>query len=358
MALVIGENIGTTITANFAAVVANMHARRAARAHLFFNLFGASWMFLLLPVFVPLVENFGKFLGTGTGDEAMYYTYALTGFHTLFNLVNVALFIFFGLSERLTVLLNRWMPSRISTDEEYHLEYLESRLMSAPELSIVEVRNELLQFAKHVIRGYDYLPKILLEPDEKTQREYKDQVEHIERLTDKMEYDIANYLARVSAGDISSEARERARNMLSASNYLERIADITLKIAIYMVNRKGDKAYFLPEQRSSMQEFMQLVRKSLELMRFNLQSQPEELKLKPTRDLEKEINLRFMELKKAYLKGMEKGKYKIQSGLYYNDLLSELERLADHVERVSEVLEVHQPGQGEDGSKGEVTSGL
>lgn len=338
MALVIGENIGTTVTANLAAVVANVHGKRAARFHLLFNVIGATWMLFLLPVFVPLVTAIAEGATTSIHQENIFYTLSLAAFHTAFNVVNTLIFLVTGLHQRSIQWLNRMMPSKVEGDEEYHLEFLSASLMGTSELSIVEVRRELIQFGKHAQRAYSFLPKILLEADDKAQEQYLEQIERIERISDKMELDIANYLGKISASDISPEASQRIRNMLSASNYMERVCDLILKIGIFMVRRKQEKAYFPPDLRRSLIEYMQLVQCAMDLMLQSIAKDPSQIDLKAVRAREKEIDERFESLKKSYLRDMERKRLKVQSGLYYHDLINELERLGDHVENVSEAL--------------------
>lgn len=338
MALVIGENIGTTITANIAALIANVHAKRAARAHFIFNLFGAGWMLFFLPFFVPFVSAIGESITKTPEAEFQFYAMSLAAFHTSFNVVNVAIFLLFGLTEQLTIWLIKWVPSKVASDEEYHLEYFGGRMMQTSELSIIEVRNELTEFVKHIQKAYSYLPKILLEPDEKAQEEYLSRIELIEKISDKMELDIADYLSKVSQNEVSNEASQRIRNVLSASNYLERISDLILKIAIFMVRRKKEKAYFTPELRRNLIQFMEIIQKALLIMTQNVQASQEKIDLDGAKRIEREINEHFRQLKSNYLKAMELNKYKIQSGLYYHDLINELERVADHIESVSEAL--------------------
>ncbi len=342
LALVLGENIGTTVTANIAAFVANVHAKRAARAHLLFNVFGVLWALPFLPLFTPLVRNLGRYCAEAfngsDATEAVVYTFALSIFHSAFNIANTLIFIVFNLSKKLEKFLLRWMPSRASADEEFHLEFIEGRLTNTSELSIVEVRRELALFARQIEKGFKLLPRILLEPDESVQEEYLEKIERIEHITDKMELDIANYLSKASRQEVSNEASQQIRNMLSAGNHLERIGDLILKVGIYMVRRKQEKAFFTPELRRYLLEFMEVVGGSIQQMIENVAVEPEKIDLQATRNIERAINRQFAELRKDYLKAMEQNKYKVPSGLYYHDLLSELERVGDHVERVSEAL--------------------
>ncbi|MBI1315368.1 Na/Pi cotransporter family protein [bacterium] len=342
LALVLGENIGTTVTANIAALVANVHAKRAARAHLLFNAFGVLLALPFLPWYTPAVRAMGQTIahalhGTDV-TEALFFTYALSFFHSAFNIANTLVFLVLNLSPRLERLLLLWMPSRASEDEEFHLEFIEGRLTNTSELSIVEVRRELALFARQIEKAYKLLPRILLEPDETVQEEYLEKIERIEHITDKMELDIANYLAKASRQEISIEASQQIRNMLSAGNHLERTADLILKVGIYMVRRKQEKAFFTPELRRYLLEFMEVVGGSIQQMIANVAGDAHRLDLIATRNIERSINRQFSELRKDYLKAMEQNKYKVSSGLYYHDLLSELERIGDHVERVSEAL--------------------
>lgn len=335
MALILGENIGTTMTANLAAVVANVHGKRVARFHLLFNLIGSVWMFFLLPFLAPLITNFAENVNSDLANERTIFTLSLAAFHTLFNLLNVLLFLSMDLVRHSMNWLTKLLPSKVEGDDIYTLEFLSARLMGTSELSIVEAQQELVRFGKQVNKAYSYLPRILLEADARAQRQFLQQIERIERITDKMEVEIADYLSQISSTEISPRASEQIRAILAASNYLERSCDLILKIGLFMLRSKKEKAYFTPELRQSLVSFMSLLQEALDLMNANLAGNQKDIDEEAVVLKEKEVDGQFKQLHRNYLQLMERKKLKIQSGLYYHELINELERLGDHVQSVS-----------------------
>ena len=159
--------------------------------------------------------------------------------------------------------LTKLLPSKVEGDDIYSLEFLSARLMGTSELSIVEAQRELVRFGKQVNKAYSYLSRILLEADARAQMQFLQQIERIERITDKMEIEIADYLSQISSTEISPRASGQIRAILAASNYLERSCDLILKIGSFMVRSKKEKAYFTPELRQTLVSFMSLVQEDL-----------------------------------------------------------------------------------------------
>lgn len=336
MGIILGENIGTTVTANLAAVVGNVHAKRAARLHLLFNLLGVAWMVFLVPFIAPWIQDGASGILGASALEVTVDLVSLALFHSLFNITNVLILINFP--NLLIRLATRMVPSRHAGDEEFQLKYIGGGLMDTPELSILEARKELGIFGKHLNKAYQFLPKLLTEVEERKVRYYVEQVEILERVTDKMEVEIANYLARASEGDLSTDASARVRSMISVANFMERIADLFLKISYNLEKRKQEKAYFTPELRTNLQQLMVCVDEALQLFLSQLEKDPAVINLIRARELEDEVNKLHRELRKDYLKNLEKGRFKAQSGLYYHDMLNELERVADHIMSATNAL--------------------
>ncbi|MGB0175911.1 MAG: Na/Pi cotransporter family protein, partial [Owenweeksia sp.] len=267
--IVLGENIGTTITANLAALIANVHAKRAARAHFIFNVFGVIWMLLMLPFFLDMVASLTETIfGNNPYETATSIPKALAIFHTSFNILNVLLMVgFVGIIAKIVI---RMVPSK-GEDEVFSLDYIGSGLMATPELSIVEARKELAKFAAIMRRAYKYVPRLVTEMEEKKFNHYVEKLENYEDISDRMEIEIATYLTKASAGDLSSEASARVRSMLSVANYLERIGDIYLEISRNLHSRKKKKAYFTQEIRDRILRLSDLVAKSMDVMVSNLE---------------------------------------------------------------------------------------
>jgi len=336
-AIILGENIGTTITANLAAVVANVYAKRAARVHLIFNVLGVIWALLLFPFFLDFVAVLSQFFFNGNPyQDYGVIALSLSLFHTLFNFFNILIFLNFV---PLLVKISTWMVrSRTSEDELFSLDYIGSGLMATPELSLLEARKELLNFGDLIRKAYKYIPLLIVEMDEKKLHQYVQKLEKYEDISDRMEMEISNYLSKISQSELSTFGNNRVRAMLNVANYLERIGDIYLEVSRNLTSRKEQKAYFTPEMRNSVLRLSELVSQSLDLMVKIIDSANNKDYYEASVKVEREINKLFSALKADYIEKVEKGKYRIQSGMYYSDLLAEMERIADHAANISSAL--------------------
>jgi phosphate:Na+ symporter len=340
-AIVLGENIGTTITANLAATVGNVHAKRSARAHLIINLIGATWALLLLPPFLNLISYCSlQAFGASPFESAAAVPLALSLFHTLFNLANLLLL--FSFIPAIASLTQWLVPAKNQEDEAFSLDYIGSGLMATPELSLVEARKELARFAKLMRTAFKYIPLLITEMEEKKLQQYTQKLQHYEDLSDRMEVEISNYLSEASRAELSTEGSQRVRIMLNIANYLERIGDIYLEVSRNLTHRKEQKAYFTPDMRAKVLELSNKVEECLNQMVHNLEASDNMVDKKRSKSLKQEVELTFKTLKTEYIQKVEKGKYRIQSGLYYSDLLAELERIADHATRISNALPTAQ----------------
>ncbi len=336
-AIILGENIGTTFTANIAAIVGNVYAKRAARTHFLFNLFGVLWMILFLEPFLELIAWLSGFLfGANPMNDSAVIPLSLSLFHSLFNVIN--LLIFYNLV-KLLVRIATWMvPSRSSEDELFSLDYIGGSLMATPELSMIEARKELVKFADLIRKAYKFIPLLITEMDDKKLESYTSKLEKYEDISDRMEMEISAYLSKLSQSDLSIEGSGRVRSMLHIANYLERIGDIYLEVSRNLSNRKQQKAYFTPEMRNSVMRLSELTSRSLDLMVKNIESEEGEGYLEEANKVERNVNTLFAELKADYINKVEKGRFRIQSGMYYADLLAEMERIADHANSISTAI--------------------
>ncbi len=333
-AIILGENIGTTFTANIAAVVGNVYAKRSARTHLLFNVVGVLWALLLFPFFLDFIAFLSKLLFNGNPfEDTASIPLALSLFHTLFNLFNLILF--FNLVGLLVKLATWMVPSRGSEDELFGLDYIGSSLMATPELSIMEARKELVKFADLIRKAYKYIPLLITEMDERKLKSYVNKLQKYEDISDRMEVEISNYLSKLSQSELSLEGTSKVRGMLHVANYLERIGDIYLEVSRNLTHRKEQKAYFTPDMRNQVMQLSELVSRCLDLMVKNVDLSSGVQDLEETKRVEREVTELFTKLKSDYIHKVEKGKYRIQSGMYYADLLAEMERIADHATNVS-----------------------
>jgi phosphate:Na+ symporter len=337
-AMVLGCNVGTTITANLAALVANVHAKRSARSHFLFNLLGSMVVLAVFPFYMQaiawLFEPVLQFVQginpqLSESREALFVSF----FHTSFNVFNAGIFIFaVPVLEKLSV----WMVPSKGGDDVYTLEYIGSRVMTTPELAMMEVDKETLKFANITTRMSGFVIRLLEENDAVVREEIASRVQKYEAITDKIEVEIANFLAKMSSEEMAPETSIKVRSILSISSDLERIADIFFQMSMTLESKYRQKIYFLPKQRDSIKNLFAKVDEAFELMLQNIQQENQKVNLKRATEIENEINALRDEIRKKHLSDVEKGKYSVQSGMIYNDLFSSLEKIGDHIINVSE----------------------
>lgn len=338
-AMVLGENIGTTITANVAAIVANVHAKRAARAHLIFNVVGVIWMILLFPFFLDFIDYIWApaqaFLQTFITDiDKSQSELQLSLFHTVFNVINTLLMI--GFIPHIAKIVTRLVPSRGIEDETFHLEYIGTGTVVTTEASILESKKEIQKFGKLVQRMTGFVSELLVETDKKKFKKMLERIKKYEEITDKIETEVVGYLARVSENELSEDASLMIRSMLSIADDLETIGDINYSMSRTIKRKSEDKIYFIPQQRENLLELIKLVNKSMFIMQNNLSVEMSKVDLEGAYHAEKEINRMRNNLKKAHLKSIEAGEYQHASGMIYTDLFAALESIGDHVISISE----------------------
>ncbi|MBR9832030.1 Na/Pi cotransporter family protein [bacterium] len=340
-AMVLGENIGTTITANLAAIVANVHAKRAARAHLIFNVVGVIWMILLFPFFIDLVKwlwvPFQNGLTAAIPDiGSSQEELQLSLFHTVFNIINTLLMV--GFVPLIARVVTKMVPSKGDMDEEFHLEYIGTGMMLTTEAAILEAKKEVAKFGKLTKKMIRFIPKLLVETDKKEFKHLLARIKKYEEITDRIESEVSNYLAKVSEGELNSSASERIRSMLSIINDLERIGDVCYQMSKAIERKSDKKVWFTPEQRQNLKEMFDKVDQASDLMVKNLEQDYDLVQLTKANEIEKEINKLRNKIRKEHLVNIETGEYNFASGIIYNDLFSSVERLGDHIINVSEAV--------------------
>lgn len=345
-AMVLGENIGTTITAELASLVGNVHAKRSARIHTMFNIIGVTWMLILMPYALDIVEYISmNYFGSispytavdGWGDSMSPVPIALSIFHTGFNLLNVLLLIWF--IPMLVKVAERTVKSQGDMDEEFHLEHIGTGLMQTAELSILKANKEVEKFGKVTAILFDMIPQLLQETDSKKFTKLLIRIRKYEDITDRMEVEIADYLAKAAQGEMSDSASRKVRSMLSIINDMERIGDICYQLSISLERKSENKAYFIPELRTRLEEMITEVQNAIGIMNKNLCSNYSQISITDAKEAEQMINKMRNELRKEYLKKIETGEFKIQTGLIYNNLIHSLEKVGDHIYNISEAIE-------------------
>ena len=333
VALVLGENIGTTITANLAALTGNTQARRAALAHLVFNVFGVMWVLVLFYPFTNAVSWFVTHV-MKVSDPAVAVSFKLAAFHTAFNISNTFIMIWFvSLIEKTVCTL---IKPKVE-DEEYRLRYITGGMLSTAELSILQAHKEISLFAERTARMFNMVKELFYEKNEETFLKTYSRVEKYENISDRMEIEIANYLTEVSEGRLSSESKEEIRIMLRAVSEIESIADSCNNRSIK--RRNEFKSEFTEEQNKHLDHMFELVSGALSRMNVILHK-PELVHddINPSYNIENEINNYRNQLKSRNIEDINNKLYQYQDGVYYMDMVSESEKLGDYVLNVVQAV--------------------
>lgn len=337
-AMVLGENLGTTITANVAALVANTNARRAARAHLFFNLAGVVWMLIIFPFFLKGVAFLTEDLGGGNPFESSNaIPVALALFHTLFNVLNMLLLI--GFTKTLARIVTRLVPERKAEAESaFTLQHIKIGLLSTPEASLYLAREEISLFGQRVSKMFKDVQELMTEiPDKRFELRFQ-RLESEEKICDGIEIEIANYLTKVGETRLSVRNSRVLSSMFKLIDNIESIGD-----SCYNIGRAFNRAHeqqitFSGKPLENLEILFSLVDDTIQIMEFNLKTE-DRVDASVARKKEEEINVFRDILKTEHLENLEKGMYNYQKGSIYNDIFNECERLADYAINVSESLE-------------------
>lgn len=337
-AMVLGENIGTTVTANIAAAVGNISAKRAARAHLIFNILGVIWMLLIFNKFTGFIDDIiTRHNGLSPSENPAIIPTALSLFHTAFNLINVTLLIWF--TPLIQKIVERMVPQKDKdAEEEFRLKYITTGILSTPELSLLQAKREIQFFAKHTSKMFEFFRKMLYENSDKKFTKFYARIQKYEGISDNVEVEITNYLSQLSQYKMSDTGRRRMRSMLKLAGDLESIGDSNYNLARTVNRMREKKIKFNKEAMQKLELMFNLVDESLETMRINLDKDELDVTLGKANMIEEQINNYRNQLKAEHLDNLSKNVYSYEAGIMFNDLFSECEKLADYVINVSEAL--------------------
>ena len=328
-AMVLGENIGTTITANLAAVVANASAKRAARLHFLFNVFGVIWVISILPFFTNVIDTITQyFTGKSAFTDAGSIPIALSFFHTFFNVINVLIQIWF--IKYLVVIVQKVVQER-EDEQEFKLKYIKFGMLSTSELSILQAKKEIVVYAQQTKKLFGRLRNMLDENNERKFKKQFDKVEAAEDKSDEMEVSIARYLTKVAEGELSKESSRGISAMLRLIDEIESVGDSCLNIARAMLRARDKEIAFTPEMKENILEMFSLVEKALDVMIENLNKRNQDVDIKVTEQLEKKINEFRNKLRSEHVHDIENDKYSYQIGTLYKDVFSESEKIGDYI---------------------------
>lgn len=330
-AMILGENIGTTITAELASIVGNTSAKRSARIHSMFNIIGVVWMVILLPYLLPLVQGFMQNF-FGTSDAPM----TLAAFHTFFNVSNVILLL--GFVPWLVKAAIWSVPGNEDDDaDEFRLKFIGSTTTRTPELATVELQKELGHFGEVVSRMSGFSRELINATEVKKQKKMHKKLHKYEKISDQMEIEITEYVTKLANQELTPKTSMRLRSAINVCNDLERIGDIYFQISKTIEMKNEEKVYFLPHQRENLNLLSDKIDAAFNEMVKNLETPSYDDVSKIKADaLEKDINKYRNTLRNEHLSKLGKEEYNVKSGMVYNNIFHALEKVGDHIVNVTE----------------------
>ncbi len=354
IALVMGENIGTTVTSNLAALSANTQARRAALAHMFFNVFGVIWILFVFRPFIDAVcgmVGYDVTMAKGTVETSVFLanaaklSFVLAAFHTCFNVANTFILIWFiPQIERFVCWVIK--PKKVDEEEDFRLHFITAGFMKTPELSVLEAQKEIQSFSDRMQRMFNMVRELLtLSSSSNSKKDNRDtdfnklysRIEKYEGISDNMELEIANYLNSVSDAHLSDDSKAKIRAMLREISELESIGDACFNMA-RTISRKynGKQDHFNDKQYEHIHQMMELTDQSLSQMNRLMMGRKETFDVNRTFNIEHEINNFRDQLKSQNINDVNNREYTYAVGTIYMDLINECEKLGDYVVNVVE----------------------
>lgn len=334
IALVMGENIGTTATANLAALGANTQARRAAFAHLLFNVFGVVW---LLCLFYPFVDMVCRMVGydpesttLSAAQKATILPIVLAMFHTCFNVCNTAVLIWFiPQMERVVCWIIK--PKTNKEDDEFRLRFIQAGIMKTPELSVLEASKEIHAYAEFTQHMFGMVRDLLTIKEDDAFEQLFDRIDKYEDRSDDMEVEIAKYLDQVSDAHLSDDTKEKVRQMLREISEIESIGDSCLHIARTIGRRRAAKEEFTEAQLDNINHMFELIDDALTQMGAVLVKHKNEVNVDRSFTMENQINNYRSQLRTQNITDVNDHKYTYTIGTMYMDIIQECERLGDFI---------------------------
>ena len=341
IALVMGENIGTTVTSNVAALTANTQARRAAMAHMVFNVFGVLWILCVFRPFIHLVCGWVGFDDVMEKNDphfvanAAKLSFVLAAFHTTFNLSNTFILVWFiPQIEKLVCKIIR--PKKNADEDDFRLRFIHSGIMKTPEISVLEAQKEIHSFAVRIQRMFGMVKELLGETNDDKFVKLYTRIEKYEGISDNMEIEIAKYLDQVSDSHLSDETKAKIRAMLREISEIESIGDSCFNIARTLNRRIRGKEDFIPSQYEHMHQMMELTDNALTQMNITLVGHKGDNDANLSFNIENEINNYRNQLKSQNINDVNNHLYTYAIGTMYMDIIQECEKLGDYVVNVVE----------------------
>ena len=357
VAFILGENIGTTITSNLAATSTNVSSKRTARAHLVFNLFGSVLVIALFRPYMmlnariveafgfpnPLTADFSILSLTGLEGEALKaqttlassLPYSVAIVHSLFNIITTLILVWF--IPQLEKLVMRMVPNKEEEKEVFHLVYIGKGNANLAELSITEARKEINHYAEICTKGFGYVRQAIDTSENDGFEEFRQKLVKYEEITDRIEFEIATYLNQVSQNDISEQARMQIKAYFKIIGELESLGDSGEAISRLLQRKRDHEKVFDKLMLERIHEMLDTMQKAYEVMNQNLKA-PMLTDISNAYQAEDAINNMRDSLREEHLKNMEVKSYDYTAGVYYFDLIQELETMGDFMINISQAL--------------------
>ncbi len=335
IALVMGENIGTTVTANLAALNANTQARRTAMAHLLFNVFGVIWVLIFFFPFVRMVCGLVDLDPTASEQDPTKLSFALAAFHTCFNLINTTILIWF--IPQIEKLVCKFIKKKQSEEEdEFRLQFIRGGIMKTPEISVLQAQKEIVSFGEQTQRLFSLVRDLYATQEDQPFEKLFERIKKGEDVSDKMENEIGKYLGDVGSAHLSDETKLKIRSMMREIGELESVGDSCFSLARIMRRKRDHKLWFNDEINHGLLQMYELIDEALTQMNIVLSGRLEEININATAGIEQRINDLRNSLKKQNIANLDNQTYSYELGTVLNDLIEECEQTGDYIVNVVE----------------------
>lgn len=336
-AMVLGENVGTTITAIVAGSIGNTPARQTALFHLVFNLLGGIWVLIFFSPFLHFVDLLAQWLGSSSPMQNADATpVALALFHTCFNIGNTLVMVWF--TPQLVALVKRLLPQKETEDEEYRLRFIAHDYIPTGEIALLSVWEEVAGYARRVHRMFGFVQRMLDPSNEKDFQKTYERILKYENISDRMEVEIGNYLGKLQTSELSDKARQQVNALMKIISNIESIADCCHNAGKILKRKNEAHLWFNQYIQNHIDVMMDLVDQAFNVMTTNLTNNLA-ADLNAAKNCEAQIDQYRNQLQLVHLKNVENGVYTYQAGVFYSDLYSQCERMGDYIINVSEDID-------------------
>lgn len=338
-AMVLGENIGTTITANIAAWSGNIAAKRAAFSHFLFNMFGVCWMLVAFYPFTNMVQTIVEKIGPSNPSEISAFSLSL--FHTMFNICNICILVWFSnyIVKFIEKIIKKKAVPTNDNDEIFHLQYISTGLLSTSELSILQASKEIVVYGERTHKMFNQVRDLLCENETIEFTKRYSRIEKYENISDRMEIEIANYLTSLASGRLSTESKKQVQTKLRIISEVESIGDSCYNIARILQRKREQEVEFSKHISEQLQTMFELVDRAMSQMEHCLSDDNFQLsELHKSQNFENEINNLRNQLKTQNVEDVKDGKYPYNISTLYMDIVVECEKIGDYIINVVEAI--------------------